>query len=264
MVWLASPVHLAAGLTTIHLDPFGVLRLEAAAQDALRASFEQVFRDSAYRLVPAISGMFLATGPALARIETADPARHLGLSITEALPTGQDASVLRRLGAEIEMWLHEHPVNIARQRERRRPISSLWFWGGGAPLTGAGTGRHGEVLPDVYSDDAYVAGLWRAAGGSAQPLPQTFAAIAGSRRDRVAVVLPVFQADTVTTSQARATPLQALEELDRNWIGPALDALDRGDFGKVSVIANNRQLTLQRRDTLKRWRRPRGALGGLQ
>src|SRR5688572_16936463 len=116
MVWLAAPVHLSASLRSVHLDPFGMLRLDAAGQEALRASFEQTFRDSGYRLVPASSGVFLAAGPALEQIETADPARHLGSSITEALPTGRDAPALRRLGAEIEMWLHEHPVNISRQR----------------------------------------------------------------------------------------------------------------------------------------------------
>jgi hypothetical protein len=265
MVWLAAPVHLSASLTTVHLDPFGLLRLDAVAQDTLRASFERTFRDSGYRLVPTSSGVFLTAGPALTDIETADPAHHLGSSITEALPKGRDAPALRRLGAEIDMWLHEHPVNQARQRERRRSISSLWFWGGGAPLRGSKIIANAAELPDVYSDDAYVTGLCRAAGRSVQPLRHTFAAIAESHTERVAVVMPVFQADDSAPSGTRAvTPLEALERLDRQWIGPALAALNEGDFARVSIIANNKQLTLQRRDAFKRWRRVRGALAGLQ
>lgn len=33
---------------------------------------------------------------------------------------------------EMQMFLHQHPVNQARQQRGLLPINSLWFWGGGA------------------------------------------------------------------------------------------------------------------------------------
>ena len=40
------------------------------------------------------------------------------------------AGELRRLGTEIEMWLHGAPFNTARERDAgKRRISALWLWG---------------------------------------------------------------------------------------------------------------------------------------
>src|SRR5580692_6502077 len=42
-VWLATPLHLVAGLTSVHLDYRGLLKLDAATLDALCADFNTQF-----------------------------------------------------------------------------------------------------------------------------------------------------------------------------------------------------------------------------
>jgi len=55
----------------------------------------------------------------------------MGASVSDARGTGNSDPALRRLGAEIEMWLHEHPVNAVRARRGEAPVTGLWLWGGG-------------------------------------------------------------------------------------------------------------------------------------
>ncbi len=64
----------------------------------------------------------MPTGPILLALSAGDP--------TPGLARGAAGGTLRRLGAEIEMWLHEHPLNQQRRTGRGQlPVTTLWFWG---------------------------------------------------------------------------------------------------------------------------------------
>lgn len=76
---------------------------------------------------------------------------------TDYLPGGAERASHRRLLSEIEMALHDHPVNIEREAEGRPAINSLWIWGGGyAPKPVAG------ALPPLFANDPLLRGYWRA------------------------------------------------------------------------------------------------------
>lgn len=46
-------------------------------------------------------------------------------------PQGKDAQRWQRLGNEMQMLLHQHPLNEARMQSGKPIINSLWLWGGG-------------------------------------------------------------------------------------------------------------------------------------
>jgi hypothetical protein len=272
-IWLAEPLHLAASLTSVHLSPRGVLRIEAAAQAELCAAFNATFAAVGYRLVPARAGRFLATGPAPpGPIETTDPARLLGSTLAEALPRGGAAGALRRLGAEIEMWLHEHPLNARREAARCAPISTLWLWGGGAPLAGPSAASRSDS-PDaangppaiaVFSDDAYVDGLSHLLGVSCASAAARLAALGAPREPRILTTLELFTAgEPPCESSSLATPLRSLESLDREWLEPALERVAHGALARCTLVANDRCVSLAARDRWRLWRRPRTALAAL-
>lgn len=286
MVWLATPVHLVAGLSSVHLDARGLLQVEPDVRRALAAEFNEVFAESGYRLEALASAGFLMTSPRMAAAGTVDPARVLGASITEALPPAAAAPALRRLGAEIEMWLHEHRANQDRVKRGRLPITALWLWGGGAAREGVGSDAEllavqtadtvpasavrGAALlaatalpaPGVaFGGDPYLHGLWRSAGGSARATPHGFEEVLGHAGRRAVFVVELSRS---FDAHREWSIRDALVDADRRWIVKALEALRRGDVRRVTVVANDHELSLGPRDKLKLWRMPRPALTALQ
>lgn len=287
MAWIATPVHLVAGLSSVHLDARGLLQVELEARRELAADFNSVFGESGFRLEALPSAGFLMSGPRIPDESTVDPARILGASITDVLPEASHAPTLRRLVAEIEMWLHDHRVNLARQKRGRLPVTALWLWGGGAAREGIALGLEHERLstdtvdtvpasvvrgaaleamatpvPGVaFGADPFLHGLWRLSGTIARPLPRSFEEVLGYSGRRAVFALELSQA----FDEHRNWSLRdALEDADRRWIAGALDALRRKDIGRVTVVANDHRLSLGLRDPWKLWRMPRPALTALQ
>lgn len=286
MAWLATPVHLIAGLSSVHLDTRGLLHVQPDVRRSLADEFNHVFADSGFSLEALASAGFLVTGPALPGARTHDPARFIGASVSEALPAASVAPRLRRLGVEIEMWLHEHRVNAERAQRQRLPVTALWLWGGGAarerasPLPGPLAGELGDTVPAsavrgtaalaatampapgvAFGEDPYLHGLWCAIGASVRETPREFAEVLGYSGRRAVLVVELSHA---FDAHIEWSLRDALADADRRWVVPALEALQRRDVARVTVVANDHKLSLGTRDRLKLWRVPRAALTALQ
>ncbi len=291
IAWMATPVHLIAGLTSVHVDRRSILRLDANDQTALAADFQRVFHDSGFELRPLDSGDFLVLGPHMPVAETSDPARCMGASIADAQRADATNPALRRLGAEIEMWLHDHAINAARGRRGEPPVTGLWLWGGGATndgpaaargrgssdeLTGAvavggthGASREGTPCdvpsssPDIaFGRDAYLQGLWATRGEKVFPLPQQLADVFGYPQSRRAVL--VIEIGLMLHSNPTWAFFDAVAQIDRKFVEPAIEALNRGQCKRLVLLVNDHQLILRARDRLKFWRRTAPGLSGLQ
>ncbi len=225
----------------MHFDARGILSLLPEEQQALARDFP----DPSMQLVPLSSGEFLLFQPPAPAVTTTEPARIASGHVAEALPKGEGASRLRRLGAEIEMWLHEHPVNRARASRNQLTISTLWIWGGG---TGVAPRATLDTLPRAFGSDSYLHGLWRSCGGAPQPLPEQL----DFTHDEGSAVL-VVEAGRMS-----------LAELDRRFIAPAVDAVRRGKMARVSLLANDRCLAMSSSAHRKFWRRQRHVLESLR
>jgi hypothetical protein len=152
------------------------------------------------------------------------------------LPAGVDAADFRSRLSEIEMALHEHEVNQARQARGEFPINSLWIWGGG---------RLPDIeprpLPPLFCNDPLLIGYWRLCGGSLTPLPVSVPEIIDITDSGFATVLPRYP---------ETAPL----------IEPALAALRKalhtGRLDEVCLhFANDLKVTLQPRHRFRYWRR---------
>ena len=253
--WMATPLHLAAGLTTLHFDVRGILRLPPEELDELSLDFHRSFQDST--LVPLASGEFLLHLAGVPPARTTEPARIAGGNVADALPQGAGAASLRRLGAEIEMWLHEHSVNRARVRRGELPVSTLWIWGGGATFAPMASAR-GDTLPRALGSDSYLRGLWQLCGGEARSLPDEL-----DPPYAESAVLVVEAGQMLRTKATWSMP-ELLGEVDRRFIAKAVSALERRDIQRVSILANDRCLVLGVGGSRKFWRRARPALEGLQ
>jgi hypothetical protein len=80
-----------------------------------------------------------APGLYLLRLKAFEPPTHyphplsvLGKSINPFIEQSRRVLPWYRLLNEIQMFMHQHPVNAQRLRQRRLAINSLWAWGAGA------------------------------------------------------------------------------------------------------------------------------------
>ena len=257
-VWFASPLHLIAGVGRVHLRRSGRLCLAPQTLARLAADFNSTFAGSGFALAPLASGEFLLGAPRGLSARTCDPARVPQAGLLEALPLGEGAAVLRRLGAEIEMWLHAHPLNRERAHRGERPVSTLWIWGGGEPPAMGTASRPAPVT--VFACEAYVRGLCRLAGLEIRPVAQ-MSALSEAGTPGTLCVLELAE---VLQRQGGSSLPEALAEIDRRVIAPALAALHQRRFDRLVLLANDRQWTLRFADRLRIWRRRRAGLEALQ
>lgn len=256
--WIATPLHLVEGLTRVHVDWSCLLRLPPEQRERLAVDFKETFRGSGFDLLGLESGEFLLTAPALGQIRTFEPAYALQIPIADALPSGEGAGALRRLGSEIEMWLHAHPLNSERTRRGERPVSTLWIWGGGKPPAPAAASRPSPV--GVFSSDAYVRGLCRLAGLDGPLTTAEGSVMNGATAPRTLCVLEVVE---MLQAHAGMSLSEAVAELDRRVIAAAVAAQRRGRIGRVVLLANERRWTLRTADRWRFWRRKRAGLEAL-
>jgi hypothetical protein len=258
--WLATPVHLSAGFSRVHLEHRGLLRLSGPEQAALTHAFAHAFAGSGFTLAGLPCGEFVLQAPGIRAVPTSEPARWAGGEIAAALPHGPQAAPLRRLAAEIEMWLHGEEMNGLRTPPGRLSVNALWLWGGG---DGAPAPAPRALLPAPlgFGSDAYLDGLWGLLGHSCRPLPQDLAAVLSSAVDAPTVLALSLAAELQQSPQVSFA--QALGALDERFIAPALAALRGRTLAQVTLAANDTALTVRRGSARRFWRRGRPGLASL-
>ena len=248
--WLATPVHLEARLDHVRLVDRGVLRIEAHQRAAWCEEFARVFGPQ-YSLHDIGERAFLLTGIAPTAAQTRDPLRLLDSDIAGALPRGPEAAELRRLGAEIEMWLHRAALNSRRERARELRISALWLWGGGlAPdeHRAASIAPMGEVR--FHGDDPFLRALAESFARSHErevrlaPAPRAYSTVDPDAEQAVVELTPMT-----------GPPEQSLHSLEANWFAPLRAALANGSLEACDLVANDRWFNIRARSGWKFWRR---------
>ncbi len=244
--WLATPVHLVAGIDTLRVHPAGLLSLDAGEQQILAADFARVFHGSGWSLhATGRRDMLMASDKEL-RARSFDPGRWLGADPAQGMIVGADAADLRRLASELEMWLHEHPFNRVRSARGLLTISGFWLWGGGTPgapatarmpagVTPALPGATGSTV-QVYGPDLFLEGLCCMAGTTSRALPRSWPPDS-----------PGIRGDALVHCALGATPDDALLlSLERDIIVPLVRQLYRGAADSLTLLVGERAVTLRR------------------
>ncbi len=147
--YVATPVHLVAGLSHVRLHPAGPLALAADVRAALVRAHAQAFAGTGTMLADTPHGL-LWHGARGLPADTLDPDPYTGQDIEPALPRGAGAASLRRDMTELQMWLHGEPVAFGATLAP----NGLWLWGAAGEAAGVPT-----RLPLLESADAYLNAL---------------------------------------------------------------------------------------------------------
>jgi hypothetical protein len=241
----ADPVHLRVLRERAVVAPAEAFDLAQHEADALVAALNGHFSGRAE---------FHAVEPRrwVAKLNEEDPfatAPALGSAGRDPAARGNDA-----LLTEIQMLLHAHPVNEAREARGEPAVNSLWLWGGGRlPESAGGPWR------SVAADDPAAGGLARLARVRHDPLP----ASADAWLDRLPedgrhlAALDLLRIPAALGQQAALD--EATEALEQRWFAPLLAALRAERIGMVTVHVPDagRSFETIRGDLRRIWRRPR-------
>ena len=130
--WLrADPVTMWADMARVFMTRFGFADLDPFERNEIENCIRDVLREEGIDLqadhperwcIPLEKPLDFAFTPL-------DEA--LGMDVAEALPEHPEAQYWRRVLNEIQVALHNAPVNVRRRAMGMREINSVWFWGGG-------------------------------------------------------------------------------------------------------------------------------------
>ena len=249
----ADPAHLRIHGDRLLLADAGAFHLSRVEAEALVESLNSHFSE-VFRIFPVQPNRWYAKLAAAPELRTTPLEDARGQSLNEILPQGTEAVRWHALMNEIQMLLHQHPVNAVRERQGEAPVNAMWFWGAGAlPAVPTAPFQH------VIASDPLARGLALASGIPAHGLPDSPQAWLDSNPDsgRALVVLDALSAPAAYGDfQAWR---QALEEMERCWFAPLLAALRQGRIGMLTLqlVARQAQLHIEttRSDLRYFWRR---------
>ncbi len=239
--WLrADPVHLRADQQFLRLFDASVLNIQASESAALTQHLNAFYANEtdALTLTAPAPTRWYAKLTHHQQLNTHSLESVRGLPIHNHLLTGADARWWHSRWTEIQMLLHQHPINSARETSGQFSLNSLWFWGEGQ-LTAAPT-KHWQ---QVYSNDPLAIGISRWSQTPHSPPPETAQALLAQAPDgRLLCQLP----------HAQNTP----EQLEEHWFAPLLTALRHKHLQSLWLYpGNGRSYQLTAYYTNRFWKR---------
>lgn len=241
--WLrADPVHLRAERDALVLVDAQRLSLDDRVAHGLVAALNAHFAQDGFQFHAPAPDRWYISLPAAPALTTTPLHVASGRSIDPLLPQGDDARSWHGRMNEIQMLLHEHPINEAREAAGLSPINSVWIWGGGSmPSVEA------NRFDTVWGNLPLLRGLARAAHVADNPEPATadeWLAQANASAHLVALSL------TVASST---------DALERNWFAPLWTALRERQLEMLGLSTEHEdervRFAVAAADLWKFWRR---------
>jgi hypothetical protein len=220
-ILFADPVTLVAGRDDVLFNG-RVDDLADADAQALIALLNTHFQADGVTFSAPRADAWFVTALSARALTTTPPAMLRG-AIYPHLPRGEPAKSWRRWLSEMQMLLHEHPVNETREQAGRAPVTGIWIWGGGQ-----------EDWPAPASD-----AVWCAPAGRAGDVARGLARRAG--REATLPLAALADVGPATALHAVLAPAHSATDaiaLDASFLAPAATALARGDTQSLVLIAD--------------------------
>ena len=279
--WIcADPVHLRIERDRLMLADSTLFRIARDEAEGLARSINSHFGDSLI-VYPMQPQRWYARLPACPDMETTPLSLVRGGAIEARLARGPEAMRWQAFANELQMLLHDHPVNLARESRGELPVNSVWLWGAGRlpprparPPARAPARPLARPFQHVAASDPLARGLAQASGAQARELAanaqawlaQECGAAGGAGHARIGLIVLDSLAAPLQYGQADAWR-EALSQLELNWFVPLLAALKRGTIGMLTVLLLGLEQALQvevtHSDLRRFWRRRQPLAGWL-
>jgi hypothetical protein len=126
-----TPAHWQLGAERISMSDPAALALDDSASRAFLDAVRELFESEGFALRYQAPSCWLVAHESLATLPTASLDRVIGRNIDAWLAADPRARLVRRLQNEVQMLLHTHPLNAAREARGELPVNSVWLSGSG-------------------------------------------------------------------------------------------------------------------------------------
>lgn len=176
----------------------------------------------------------------------------LGRPVALFQPEGPDAAIWARTANELQIVLHNHPVNRQREERGQPLINALWFWGE-APAQAETLTAPAQTL---IGDDPILRGLAQHAGANWQSTAQ--AGPAGHGPSGHSWRLDTRLQEAALTGDFMGW-LRGLEQLERELFAPLWQTWQQGSLKTLRLVAPSDKALLEAvlspAQKLRFWRR---------
>ena len=162
---LLTPAHWRVGSDGVHMADPQSLSLSDAESRALFDAVGPLFASEGYTLAWGAAQRWYAAHDSMQGLATASLDRVVGRNVDAWLPRQPEAKPMRRLQNEVQMLLHGHTLNEAREAAGALPVNSFWFSGCGVVQSERNTDvRLDQRLrgPALQGDEAALCAAWQA------------------------------------------------------------------------------------------------------
>ncbi len=128
--WLrADPIYLQAEMRGARVMAWGNLALSMPDKQSILSALKPVFGDFGFELCFSRYDFFYVRSLSASSFPKFIAAPEiLGCDLASVLPTEKQWLAIFN---ECQIILHNHPLNVQRQKNGQLPINALWFWGQG-------------------------------------------------------------------------------------------------------------------------------------
>jgi hypothetical protein len=160
-LWLsADPAWVEPDMNGVRLLACGRMQLDMETARALAEPLRPVFDEAGMSLEISAPDHWHLRLPADMPVPSfAAPEQALGEDLAQHLPQGAEGRRWRVLLNDIQVLLHQQPLNARRRARGMSPVNSLWLWGGGRLPEACRS-----ALAGVVSDDLLLRALAARAG----------------------------------------------------------------------------------------------------
>ena len=171
-------------------------------------------------------------------------------NIDEFLPIGADSVYWHGVCNEIQMVLHTHPVNEAREAAGIPAVNSLWLWGGGRRSNIAR-----KPFAHVWTNECLTKGLALASGTGISSLQQNAQAWLAQPHAPGVHLVVLDSLRGAAQYQDMERWMENIKELEARWFAPLFTALKRGELEELIISSGSWSFAISTRDLWKLWRR---------
>lgn len=175
--WLrADPVHLVLQRDCFSLGESVPLLVKAEHAQQMLVSLNQHFHQDGLAFLMGNSGAWYLRVAQAPQIQTTLPTVAIGKNIHQFMPRGVASARWLSILNEVQMLLHEHPANLARESIGEVAVNSVWLSGGGVLPLSVNAQSDASLL---VADSAFYQGLAKLADKPRQSVPDGLARLLG-------------------------------------------------------------------------------------